>query len=117
MHQKCPWELLYVSLHTRRAHQASVRTWTELVDLVLAIARVELFAVQFSAVCIYGQYCHDLLLHLVCAGDIEFDLLGGAVKFYVQLVDLDISRTVQTGAEAVGLENVGSQYAQWRRCQ
>lgn len=117
MHQRYPWELLYVSIQKKQAQGRHVHTWTQLVDLVLAGARVELFVVQLPTVCVYGEGCHDLLLDLVGARYVKRDLLGRAVEFDVELVDLDVSLPFQTRAEAISLEDIGGEYTQWGRCQ
>jgi hypothetical protein len=65
-------------------------TWTQLVDLGATLARIELVPVHLFAVGVHDERRHDLLLLLVGAGDIEDDLLGGAIELNVQLVDLDV---------------------------
>jgi hypothetical protein len=71
--------------------------------------------VDLLAVCVYFEGGHDLLLFSVCAGDIELDLLGGAVEFDVELVDFDVGVASGARAVAVCLEDVIGQDAQRRR--
>jgi hypothetical protein len=55
------------------------------------------------------------LLFSVCTGDVELDLLGGAVELDVELVDFDVGVARCAGAVAVCLEDVIGQDAQRRR--